>query len=151
MTRRRCLVLGALAGAGVTSGVAAAGPQEERSLREAVAAFNVAAQLDPVGKGQPPLTDEEVIAAIRGWIREKVKASDEVHAAYQKIAETGRLPKEAELDFTTGWIGFRGYDFDVWWIDLTLRNGEGTGYTYRIRDQKLRCRPSMRKNARDDS
>jgi hypothetical protein len=136
------VVLGVLMVTGAGNPGAMAGPGGNESLRDAVAAFNERARNDETGKQQPPLTEEEVVAAIRGWIRERVKASGEVYAAYQRIADTGRLPEGAELDFTTGWVGFRGYDFDVWWIDLTIRTGPASGYTYRIRDRKLRCRPS---------
>jgi hypothetical protein len=97
-----------------------------------------------VGVAQPPLTDEEVVAAIRGWVREHVKADDAVFASSRKIADTGRFPAGAQLDFTTGWAGFRAYDFDVWWIDLSIR-----GYTYRIWDHQLRCRPTQAEDARD--
>jgi hypothetical protein len=47
----------------------------------------------------------------------------------------------ATLSFCTNWTGFNGYQFDVWWVDLNIKTGPTTGYTYRIRDQKLRCRP----------
>jgi hypothetical protein len=135
MTRRSCLLLGAVAGAATVGGPAAARAQDERSLQDAVAAFNERAQKNPVGPTRPPLTDEEVVAAIRGWIREQVQVTDEVFAVYERIADTGRLPKGAEIRFTTGWTGYRGYDFDVWWIDLDISTGPNTGYTYRIRDQ----------------
>ena len=140
--KRRHLLLGAVAAVGMQRG-AAGGDAEEQSLGTAVAAFNEAARRNPVGNEQPPLTEEEVIASIRGWIRSQVQASDEVYAAFQQIAATGKLPKGAQLEFTTGWRGYRGFDFDVWWIDLSISTGPMSGYTYRIRDRKLRSRPSQ--------
>jgi hypothetical protein len=120
----------------------ASGP--EVPLAQAVREFNESAKKNAVGKGQPPLTEDEVVAAIRGWIRDRFPATDDVYGAFQKVAHTGALPPGAELSFTTGWRGFNGFDFDVWWVDLTLPVGKGAGYTYRIRDQKLASRPSKK-------
>jgi len=119
---------------------------------------------DPIGKKQPPLTEDEVIAAIRGWdqhapasgtgfadelltaIRSRNQpgqpATDEVYAAFQKIAATHDLPNGAELRFKTVWIR-ENYHFDVWWVDLSIPTGRnGGGYVFRIRDQKLRALPA---------
>jgi hypothetical protein len=76
------------------------------TLLEAVKAFNQRARKDTTGKDQPALTEDEVVAAIRGWIREKVPASDEVYKVYQTIADTKQLPVGATLRFTTKWSGF---------------------------------------------
>ena len=111
------------------------------TLADAVKEFNQRAQKDATGKDQPALTEDEVVAAIRGWIRERFPATDEVYKVYQTIADTRRLPEGATLTFTTKWSGFNGHEFDVWWVDLNIKNGADTGYTFRIRDQKLRCRP----------
>jgi len=111
------------------------------TLADAVEEFNQRAQQDATGKDQPALTVDEVVAAIRGWIRERVPATDEVYRVYQTIADTKKLPDGATLTFTTKWSGFNNHEFDVWWIDLTIKTGANTGYTFRIRDQKLRCRP----------
>jgi hypothetical protein len=112
-------------------------------LADAVKAFNALATKNDIGKDQPALTEAEVVAAIRGWIRNQTPpATDEVYEAFQKIAETGQLPKGAKFSYTTGWIGYRGYDFDVWWVDLSIMTGEDKGYTYRIRDRKINSRPT---------
>ena len=111
------------------------------TLADAVEEFNQRAQQDATGKDQPALTVDEVVAAIRGWIRERVPATDEVYRVYQTIADTKKLPDGATITFTTKWSGFNNHEFDVWWIDLTIKTGANTGYTFRIRDQKLRCRP----------
>ena len=111
------------------------------TLAEAVKEFNQRAQNAATGKTQPPLTEDEAVAAIRGWIRERVPATDDVYQVYQTIADTRMLPEGATLRFTTGWSGFNGHDFDVWWVDLNIKTGPNTGYTFRLRDQKLRCRP----------
>jgi len=110
-------------------------------LAKAVEEFNAKAAKNATGRTQPPWTEDEVVAAIRGWVRSKRKASDAVYAAYQRIASDRSLPPGAALRFTTSWVGYKGYKFDVWWIDLSIRTGKGTGYTFRIRDRKLRVRP----------
>jgi hypothetical protein len=110
-------------------------------LADAVKAFNQRAQKDATGKDQPALTEDEVIAAIRGWIREQVPATDEVYKVYQTIADTKKLPNGATVRFTTRWTGHNNHEFDVWWIDLDIKTGANTEYTFRIRDRKLRCRP----------
>lgn len=130
------LVIGLLIGIGASP---AAG--QEVTLDRAVREFNAKAKDNAVGKSQPPLTADEVVAAIRGWIRERDPVKDYMYGEFQKIAQRGALPPQAELSFTTGWHGFNGFDFDVWWVDLTVSDGKGGGYTYRIRDQKLSSRP----------
>jgi hypothetical protein len=110
-------------------------------LAEAVKDFNERALNNSTGKTQPPLTEDEAVAAIRGWIRDRFQATDEVYKAYQTIADTLSLPEGATFRFTTKWSGFNGYDFDVWWVDLVIKTGGKIGYTFRIRDQKIRCWP----------
>src|SRR6516165_6186366 len=63
------------------------------TLADAVEEFNQRAQQDATGKDQPALTVDEVVAAIRGWIRERVPATDEVYNVYQTIADTQKLPE----------------------------------------------------------
>jgi beta-lactamase regulating signal transducer with metallopeptidase domain len=111
-----------------------------KPLAEAVKEFNAKAQSNPIGRSQPPLTEDEVIAAITGWQRDEGIVSDEVYAIYQKIAETRTLPAEATLDSTTSWV-MPSRSFDVWWIDLVVKNTPISGYAHRIRDVKLRSRP----------
>jgi hypothetical protein len=113
----------------------------EQSLAEGVAAFNVQAKVDEIGKHEPPLTEDEVVAAVRGWVRKRRPVSDAVHDAFQNVAKTGRLPDGAKLSFTTSWLGHNDFHFDVWWVDLHLPTGPGTGYNFRIRDRKIRSRP----------
>ena len=137
------IVLGAIVAA---SGFAAKEDGgETRSLNMAVQDFNHKASTDSIGKTQPPLTEDEVVAAIRGWIPEHTPGvTDDVSERFQEIAETGTLPDGAELSFTTGWTGYRGFKFQVWWVDLSIKlDPEKTGvyrYTFRIRDQKISSR-----------
>ena len=111
------------------------------SLKVAVEGFNTETRTHPIGKSQLPLTEDEVIAAIRGWIPEHTPGvTDDVYEQFQQIAESRELPEGASLSFCPGWTGYRGYTFKVWWIDLSIKTGENTGYTFRIRDQKISSR-----------
>ena len=110
-------------------------------LKAAVETFNQEAAADEIGKTQPPLTEDEVVAAIRGWIPEHTPGvRDDQYARFQEIAESRKLPEGSELTFCPGWTGYRGFQFTVWWIDLTIKTGKKSGYTFRIRDQKISSR-----------
>jgi hypothetical protein len=111
------------------------------SLKKAVEAFNAKAATDSIGKDQPPLTEDEVIASIRGWIRKRNPISDEGYKVYQEIAEKRELPEGVYLSPLTGWHGYNDMHFDVWWIDLHIPMGERKGYSYRIRERMIRSRP----------
>lgn len=113
-----------------------------KPLSAAVQEFNQQALTDRAGKDQPPLTEDEVVAAIRGWNRKQIPAIDEIYQIYQTIADTKQLPADATLSYTTEWSGFNEFDFEVWWVDLNIQRGQGIGYAFRIRDQKLRSWPT---------
>jgi len=113
---------------------------KEVTLAEAVKGFNRRAQENATGKTQPPLTEDEVVAAIRAWDREEEPATDEIYKAYQAIADTRKLPAGATFEFITKWSVFNGHEFGVWWINLEI-TGPDTGYGFRVRHQMLRCRP----------
>jgi hypothetical protein len=135
---KRFLLVACLLVTLVAIGLAA---DEPRPLADAVADFNLRAAKSETGKLQPALTQEEVIAAIRGWMRDRTPVADATYQEFQTIAATGALPAGARLHFTTRWTGYNGYDFDVWWVDLTIKTGENKIYTFRIRDQKIASRP----------
>lgn len=117
---------------------------EPRPLVDAIADLNSKTAKEAIGNLQPPLTEAEVVAAIRGWVRRaRPPATDETYLAFQNVATTGLLPDGARLDYTTSW-SYNGYDFDVWWLDLTLMTGEKTFYTFRIRERLIASRPIKR-------
>lgn len=116
---------------------------KEVTLAEAVKEFNRRAREDATGKTQPALTEDEVVAAIRGWDREEEPVTDDIYKAYQAIADTRKLPAGAALEFITRcWGRNDPYEFDVWWINLEIMTGPDTGYGFRIRHQMLRSRPA---------
>lgn len=101
-----------------------AGFPKEIQLEEAVAVFNKFVQCSEVGKTQPPLRAEEIIASIRDWVCEtdapfedKKKACEE----FRKIAETGKMPKGSFIDYGGGRYNYRNYDIDKLEIYLNIR------------------------------
>lgn len=137
----------------LATAVCAADPfAAEIRLATAVERFNARAKLDAVGKAESPLTAEEVVAAIRGWVRKQHPVPDAFYNAFQTVANTQTLPAGSRLDFTTGWQKNNGHDFVVWWVDLTLSDPAAPGsdpattaaFTYRIRDRKISLRPATK-------
>jgi hypothetical protein len=112
------------------------------SLKDAVDSFNQQAANDQIGSREPPLLEDEVVAAIPGWRRDVDKVGDPTYAVFQKIADSKTLPEGAKLSFTTSWGTFNGYDFTVWWVDLSVKTGKNSGYKFRIRDRKISSKPS---------
>src|SRR5688500_12082359 len=64
---------------------------EPRTLAEAIKTFNAQAAEHAVGKTQPPLTEEEVVAALRWKLfhRKEINISDETAADLEKMLKTG--------------------------------------------------------------
>lgn len=100
-----------------------AGYPKEISLEEGVAIFNKFAECNETGKTQPPLRAEEVVASIRDWVCEDDRDVKDKKSCgeFWKIAETGRVPKGAFLDSTSGRIAYKGYDVDSWHTELFIR------------------------------
>ena len=74
-----------------------------RSLAEAVRVFNARAAEDSIGKSQSPLTEDEVIAAIRWSLLEidKLAVSDKTIQALRGIIDSRELPPRFELEVLT--------------------------------------------------
>ena len=89
----------------------------EQRLSTAVTAYNRKAAR--IGVREPPLTEKEVIAAIRGWNRTEYKVDDQTYAFFQKIADSKSLPAQAKLDWAPSRT-FRGSDYIEWSATLTL-------------------------------
>ena len=107
-------------------------------LTNAVTKFNEEAREHPVGKEQPPLTADEVIASIRAWDKRK-QPSEEILAVFRAIADTSRLPPHAKIYSRDTWSDSK-YVYTVWCVDLHIKTGENRGYGFRIRDQKISSR-----------
>jgi hypothetical protein len=107
------------------------------TLAEAVKRFNAEHGNTPIGRHQPPLTEEEVIAGIRMW-GEPLGADDSEEkqelAVFQRIANTRWLPSDYKLDVITtfSWGSQRVYGWRVSIQPPTPK--EGVGMTYQIRE-----------------
>ncbi len=90
----------------------------EVSLAQAVEDFNKMAQCHLIGKMQPLLTVEELLAAIRGSNRSEERIEPWVFEIYQKISKTEMMPKGSFLDYGLGANNLNGYDIRAWSINL---------------------------------
>ncbi len=110
-------------------------PANGQPLSTALKAYNQEAAR--LGVKEPPLTEEEVIAATRGWNRTEQKVDDETYAVFQRIADSKSLPAQAKLVFRPSRT-YKGSDYIEWSVALTLNSrygGEnfargGDRYTY---------------------
>ncbi len=117
-------------------------PNGSTSLADAVKAFNERAAENPIGKKQPPLTEEEVIAAIRWWDFERKKSpvSDEEYRAFRRVAETRRLPVGWEFEVLTGFEPNHQVTFDAWSVRIRMPRQDGGSYAFSIRERMIRSR-----------
>lgn len=118
------------------------------SLTEAVAEFNARAQRNQIGKTQPPLTEGEVLAAMRDWSPDADPIEPSMFAELQRAAKSGMMPKGAYLNFNSGTLSRNGYDIDVWNIYLSVGLDKYYGdlvgvpsYSVLIRRQYIDSRP----------
>jgi hypothetical protein len=98
-------------------------------LSEAVAAFNHAAVDDPIGKDQPPLTEDAVIAAVR-WAtldRKKLEVSEATFASLDELTRTRILPQRFQLEKQRGYEPNDRVNFDVWSVRLRIPGGPFPG------------------------
>ena len=94
-------------------------------LDAAVRKFNARAAEHPIGKAQPPLTDDAVIAAIRWNLldREKLNISDETARLLDAVPQTRTLPEEFTLEFEEGYEPNDRVTFDAWMVKLRIPGG----------------------------
>jgi len=128
---------------GAEGSSAGVGGTRETALVDAVKQFNDHAKLQAIGKTQPPLTEDEVVAAIRGWRGTEGPAAEELYRSFQQIADTKNLPRGWNLTSAETWR-FNNYDFDVWRIELEIATAPNKHARVVVRDQKLRVRPASR-------
>jgi len=112
-------------------------------LSGAIRVFNDRYARDPIGRDQPPLTEDEVVAAIRwwDWRRDELPVAEGEYRAFRKIAETRTLPKDAELEVLTLFQPDEQREFDAWSVRIRMpREQEGWTYAFTIRERWIRCR-----------
>lgn len=94
-------------------------------LDAAVRKFNERAAEHPIGKTQPPLTVDAVIAAVRWNLldREKLNVSDETARVLEALPQTLLLPEEFTLEFEEGFEPNDRVTFDAWVVKLRIPGG----------------------------
>jgi RNA polymerase sigma factor (sigma-70 family) len=112
------------------------------SLSDAIKALNTKALHNPIGKDETPITEPEVIAAIRAAKRpEDSVVTDKLFDAFKKIAETKQLPPGAELQAVGGvWDPGTEFVYDVWWVRLQMPKEANGTYSFVIRERFIRSR-----------
>lgn len=101
-------------------------------LSEALVRFNAFAAEHRVGKDEPPLTEAEVVAAIRSQLA--TLREGRVANTYSKIARTRRFPSNAEFVSMSGYQPSNGPSRTVWWVNLDIRLSKTSGYGLRVRE-----------------
>ncbi len=112
------------------------------SLAEAVGVFNYLAERDAVGKTQPPLTEDEVIAALRWSLLDprKLPVSDKTLQALRKITESHELPPGFELEVLTGFEPNNRMEVTKWSVRLRIPAKLQGTTCISIREQPIRSR-----------
>jgi hypothetical protein len=103
------------------------------SLDSVVARFNESASNDPVGRLEPPLTSDEVVAAIRQQLP-TLRASPQVIKILRRIEQSRTLPTDATFHADSGYTTRAKGTQIVWWINLDLVTGKNAGYGLRVRE-----------------
>ena len=101
-------------------------------LAAAIHGFNEKHAGDKIGKDQPPLTEDEVIAAIRWWKTKRAEAdlTNEEFQAFQEIANTRMLPDKVEFEVLTGFQPNDQFRFDAWSVRIVMPRLSKAGWTY---------------------
>lgn len=138
------VVLLALAGVSQAANDTGKGPSassEASRLTDAIMVFNARNLQQPIGKHQSPLTEEEVMAAIRLTDRtECALASDALFASFKNIAQTHQLPPGAEFEVLTSIDPGGDFLFDVWYVRILMPKEDGGTYSFTIRNRIVRSR-----------
>ena len=93
-----------------------------------------------------PLTEAEVVAAVRAIKLKYRDLPNSIYEVYQKVVNERILPRGMFFSHTSGWQTPYGH-FDVDWKDLTLDakragiDGGNLGFNYRIRARFISSRP----------
>ncbi len=113
-------------------------------LAAAIHGFNLEHQSARIGKDQPPLTEEEVIAAIRWWKTKRNEADlmNEEFQAFQAIADTRMLPEKVKFEVLTGFQPNQEFVFNAWSVRIVMPRLSKAGWTYAfsIRDRWINSR-----------
>ncbi|QDT92178.1 serine/threonine-protein kinase [Gimesia algae] len=110
-------------------------PAGSRQLSDVVQEFNQQQQLDPVDKGQPLLTDDEVVASVRWALLDKKipGLSAEQLQQFREIAELRRLAADWRLEFVSEVDGADEERFQGWQVQLVLDQSQGAPFRHEVR------------------
>jgi serine/threonine protein kinase len=110
-------------------------PAGSRQLSDVVQEFNQQQQLDPVDKGQPLLTDDEVVASVRWALLDKKipGLSAEQLQQFREIAELRRLAAGWRLEFVSEVDGADEERFQGWQVQLVLDQSQGAPFRHEVR------------------
>lgn len=115
-----------------------------QTLADAVNEFNEHVKVD--GQKEPPLTEQEVVAAVFDWKvrRHDAPVSDEEFAKFQQIVEQRRLPPGFKLAVQRRSESRGSFNFDIWCVAIlqnwTGQTAEEAIYSYVIRDRFISSR-----------
>lgn len=123
----------------------AADTQQENTravpLLEAIQTFNAESKDDPIGRLQSPLTEEEVIAAIRSWEPGgNSPVSNALLARFKEISVSKELPEGAAFETLTGYDPGGEHVFDVWSVRIRLERADGSSFAFQIRERMIASR-----------
>lgn len=125
-------------------------PGEGELLAEAIHEFNLRQSRDEVGKTQPPLTIEEVVASIRaatlGGQPVNALTAARLFDAMQSVAKTGILPPEWRLRSQSLFVLENGVHVTAWCVRLE-HGAEPTHFYHTIRLQPLDYQPRSNRRA----
>ncbi|QDV47088.1 Serine/threonine-protein kinase PknB [Stieleria neptunia] len=93
------------------------------------------------GKRQPPLTVDEVLAAIVNWKSRRHEASvdNKTFANFQEIKNTHQLPVDCKLDVIARFGSLGGDTFKIWSVRMVMPQvaRPGSTYAFQIRQQYI--------------
>lgn len=112
------------------------------SLANAVKTFNDLACEDSIGKDQPPLTQDEIIAAIRWSLlhKDKLPVSDKNLRTLSSIADSHELPQGFELEVLRGYEPNDREEFIAWSVRLRIPANPNGNTCILIRERMISSR-----------
>jgi hypothetical protein len=117
---------------------------ESSSLADAVRAVNEQAAKLAESRSQNPLTEEQVVDAIKKLKRDETKLVDKDYESLRQIAETRRLPKNIHLKQFVRYNDGTGVQHG-WWVRLLLLRKDQATFAVTVREEISLRRPYTQK------
>ncbi len=122
-------------------------------ISDAVRLFNLQQQQDPIGRTQPLLTDDELIASVR--VAQYLLLPDYKKRfrkeEFDTINNSRLLPAGWSIEKRTGLESKEGAKWTIWAVDLKIVRRDGTGFTHTIRDRTIDYQAAPRHQKINDS